>query len=290
MSDYTVFGWPAKANTYRITFLDDQGVETELVDSQEDTSYGYDSPDARSGLLLVYPNYDSGIGRPYTFPINEPPSLATIRWNTRTILNDVEAVEAVDIKYPDEPKWPDSELNNYIREAIGLFNTYLPRERVIETNIKDLRPATLGDYEQVLSVSYFREVVNEKQWVLIPRVGRLRARPHTIGWDYDGSHIQLYNVPSSARLEIRVSCKYPVPMNDRQPILVPKEDWDILYVYTQGKSMVRLEAQDAQLSRWKEEGSRRDNPIIPVGKYLMKDAIARLQDRKDPRGVRRYRT
>jgi hypothetical protein len=285
---HITYGWPATATTYAIEFWDiDRQITTVVQPAYTDSNILYASD--TQGLLLVHPLSGSNRLKPYTFPINDPPSLSSIRWMVRAALNDTETETGVDLKYPEAPKWPDTELDAYIREAIGLFNAYTQREVIIETKPELLREEALKRLSEVTSVSYYDDVARE--WIVIGRFVRRSTRPPSQHWDIVNGHLRLYGqYPKDLRLEISALAPYPVPQNDQSPLLIDREDWDILSIYTQGRAYQRLAGQSAQLDRWKEEGKRNDNPVTPIARMLLDQADRRIKDRRGPRPARRYRT
>lgn len=284
---YTTYGWPANPGGFSIEFWD--GRATDVVEPiYAQTTYSFGASPQVPGLLLVYPLAGTRRSRPYTFPVNDPASLSAIRWMVRTAVNDSSTVDGVDLTYPEAPKWPDREIDGYIREAIGLFNNYNRQEVIIESQVSLLRNDVLRRLSSISAVSYYDE--NVQEWIRLPRFVRRIAKGVPHYWDYVDGHLRLFgHLPLDPKLEIFGEAPYPTPMNDIDPILIERDDWDILSMYTQGRCYLRLAGQSAQLDRWKETGARNDNPIVPIARMLLSMAEQQMKDRHSARVVRRYR-
>jgi len=292
---YSVYRWPAGAPTHRIEFLDVVRKTVTLVEANHvTTTYRYGCHEDQAGILLVYPitspgpDYQNGQGRPYAFPINNPPSLATLRGMVREAMNDTTTETGIDLVYPDAPKWGDREIDNYVREGIGFINRFIQREVIIETTREHYRDDLITRAIEIVGVSFYD--TQTREWMSIPRFSRRGHRGTFHYWDLNAGRLALYGAyPPNVLMEIHMRMPYPIPMNDTQEILVDAEDWDILSIYAQAKCYTRLAGQSAQLDRWKEEGKRNDNPITPIACMLMQEAEKRIQDRRGPRSIRRYR-
>lgn len=286
---YTTYGWLAGAEAFDITFLNFlTKLESIVATAYTDNTLTYGASDEWPGLLLVYPVNDDHRSRPFVFPINTCPSVASVRWMVRDALNDVDSEDNVDVQYPQEPKWPDSELNSYIREAIGYYNTFDSQEYIIETDTQLIRSDMFRHVTDVLGVSYYD--TRTQQWLQITQAGRRGHRGRDKQWDMVSGMLRLYGAfEDPTRLEISVVAPYRVPVNDFQELTVPDQDWDILSLYAQARAYLRLAGQSAQLDRWKEEGRRNDNPITPVVKIIMTTLDERVRTRRGPRVIKRYR-
>lgn len=286
---YLTVGWPATAASYEIEFWDVARGTVKLVrEALREAQYTHAYQPDDSGLLLVYPMRPSGRAKPYSFPINEVPSLATLRWMVRAAVNDTLVLENVDMAYPEAPKWPDSEIDTYLREAIGLLNNFNQQDVVIETTGELLRPEVVRRLSQITQVAYYDDRANT--WIVLSRFSRRGPEGPSHSWDLVNGQLVLNGrLPRDLRLQISGLAPFPVPINDLQRLLVERDDWDLLSIYAQGRCYLRLAGQSAQLDRWKEEGKRNDNPITPVARLLMQDATNRMKDRRGPRSIRRYR-
>lgn len=296
---YTVYGWAPRTPTYRITFYDmDSADELVLETAYTEAMYSYDVPEDQRGMLVVYPQYtqpghaDVG-GRPFVFPVNDPASMATLRWQARASLNDTEVIDGVDVVYPTNPKWTDTELNTYIREVIGMFNIYTPPHERVNLTLAGARSWTPLVGQTVLAV-YMEDA---ESLVSIPRTSvrsRNRNRTKSVTWDLVGDTLKVFGgsrYSDETPIQVLVSGQYTVPLHDFDIVTIPRTDWDIVSLYVQGKATLRLATQSAQLDRWKEQGSRDDNPIFPIAKRLMNDAEERLRRRAwsaSRQALRRY--
>ncbi len=291
---YQTYAWPAITNNYQVSFFNClRQASTVISVSGSQNRISYDAPNDIPGLLVVTPVFSGGNGRPYTFPINNPPSLANIRWMVRDALADfAEKEDGVDVQYPETPKWSDDEINTQIREAIGLVNRYIRQEVIIETTVEKFRQDRMRDIQEINSVSFLNP--STEAMIETPRYSRralLRTRSgFDRYWDIVNGSLYIYGtLPDDAQLEISADIPYPTPLNDIQELQVDPIDWDVLTLYAQGKCLLRVAGQSAQLDRWKEEGRRNDNPVMPVARALLTEAQERIAARRGPRVVRRYR-
>ncbi len=289
---FNVYGWDSGSPSYDITFFDMvRGSSTVVSAGMTGVRAGYDSDDAVAGLLLVTPNESFGQKHPYAFPINNPPSLATIRWMVREALNDTESTTGIDVLYPTSPKFPDNEINVNIREAIGMINRYVRRPTILETTSNTLNRKMLESFHDVAAVSFYD--VNREVWQEIPKYSR-RTRTNTNVdryWEISAGGLRLVGSFSEGiKLQIEGETSYPVPLRDTDTLDIDPQDYDVLTLYAQGKCMLRVAAQSAQLDRWKEEGKRNDNPITPIAKMMLTEAEERIANRRGPRAVRRFRS
>jgi hypothetical protein len=307
MELYTTYGWPAVTRIYDLFFYNTVTRTSHAIDPDEITgsprpvrenryTMGTCSDDV--GLLYVYPVNESGKRlSPYTFPINNPASLSTLRWFIRAGLNDVETADAVDVQYPASPRWPDAEINMHIRDAIGLLNDYIPRDVTIELPYVEMTPDQARAFTQINDVSYYDMMF--QTWRVLDRVivrnaqnfRRYQKAEKTKYWELDDSGwIILHGMyPPETLLRVSGSGIYTKPLRDDEPIQVDPNDWDMITLYAQGRCYMRLAGQAAQLDRWKEDGKRNDNPILPIGRDFLKQAEQRMWDRRGPRAVRRFR-
>ena len=288
LTTYSV-GWPASSGVFDITLWDyELGVEKTLEEEFREHRYTVATRDNAPALLIVYPRRPTGRGTPFTFPLNDPPSLSSLRWQVRSGLNDVDDDPDLDFLYPESPKWSDRELNGHLREGIAELSNYMPNEVMIETSRSLLRPDVFRRITDVLGVRYYESQLNE--WVSLTRFSRRTARGPQQSWDWANNALVLHGrYPDDAKLEVHVSIPFVVPQNDLAALDIERDDWDIVSIYAQGRAYLRLAGQSAQLDRWKEEGKRNDNPITPIGRMLLEDASNRMRDRRGPRAIRRYR-
>ncbi len=286
---YAVYGWAATQSRYAIDFWDYLTKTTAVITTgQQQNQYAYNASDEQPGLLLVYPLVSGTRMRPYVFPINNAPSLATLRWMVRDTLNDTETEDGVDVKYPESPKWTDRELNAYLQEAINYYSNFDSAEYIIDTDTSLVTPTMFRSVKEVIDVSYYDNV--SKEWRLLQQSSRHGERGNHKSWEMSSGNLKLYGAfQDPTLLQIRVLVPYRVPVSDLQELTVPYDDWDILSLYAQAKAYIRLAGQSAQLDRFKEEGKRNDNPVTPIARMLMQQAESRLKDRRGPRVIRRVR-
>lgn len=287
---YAIYGWAATAKTYKVSFFDMLRRTTVPVSASiTKNTIAYDSDDRIPGILIVTPLFSGASAKPYTFPINNPPSLSNLRWTVRAALNDTEAADGVDYKYPETPKFPDSEIDTQLREAIGLINRYVRRPVILESRINILRQDVIAKFVDVTSVSIYNE--NTSLWTELPGNERRRHRnamTQSHSWEVVNGQLRIRgSLAEDSRIEVAGEMMYGQPFSDTDELEIDPIDYDILSIYAQGKCMLRIAGQSAQLDRWKEEGKRNDNPITPVAKLLLQEAETRISNRRSPRAARR---
>lgn len=295
----TWYGWNAITPSYEIEYMDFVTKETRiLAEDLHKNRFEVQVEEYAPGLLFVYPIWRGNRKKPFVFPINEPPALATMRWMVRTALNDTQEEEFVDYRLPDAPKWPDDELDSYLRESIGLFNSYFTKEEIWKGTIDGLRTSRFLHIKDILQLSHFDH--RRGNWAAIPRFGRRGLRRGTRdfhfdrfpdrSWDLSDEMITLYG-PFNGEDEVEMTYlrPYKLPYHDTDEIELERDLWDILSIYAQSRAYLRLAGQSAQLDRWKEEGRRDDNPLYKIARNLEVDARERLETRRAVVASKRYR-
>lgn len=78
-------------------------------------------------------------------------------------------------------------------------------------------------------------------------------------------------------------------VDDDTELTIPDVDLPLLMWFITATAMARVAAQDARLSRWKEEGSRSDSPLIPEHQWRMQQYHNGIAQRSKPRPRKLYR-
>src|SRR5450755_2514171 len=181
-------------------------------------------------------------------------------------------------------KWSDDEINGYVEEAINELSVIFPKEE--DTTITLLSPQIVGgqqvgvrayampiDCAQVRTVEYItidglvHLYLKEKPfrggestattYLGYPKLG-IMLQPMA-GRFYPG-HYDVYEntlfldwdpAGNGDTLHIRYAGRYPIPTDDATLFTVQPEDLELLSLYTQMKCWMRVEGQDASLSRWR---------------------------------------
>ena len=125
-----------------------------------------------------------------------------------------------------------------------------------------------------------------------PWKGGEHARSYTGHYDYRTGLLELdFSPAAGSYLVVRYLASRMIPPFDAARVDITREHAELIVLYACGKALVRVEGQDANLSRWKDEPGRRDdNPMInPSTRYFQayKGKINALLNK--PRFLRRSR-
>jgi hypothetical protein len=299
--DYVVaYGWPAIAPRVDIEYWDSTTHTMQVIaQSLAGNRFEFPTSEFNPGALLIYPIWKSDKRkRPYIFPVNDPPIVSTIRWKVRAALNDVQEEDLFDVRYPDTPKWPDSEIDGYIREAISNFNNYFQRDSIIHTTVADRAHDMPPDILNITRVIWYSTQQND--WFDLNKASdrgvqnnmyQTRRRMLALqSWDFEQGALILYGVfEPEDPLDLHVITRFHLPSGPLDPLDIDPEDFETVSIYAQAKAYFRLAGQTAQLDRWKEDGIRTDNPIYKVAVALMRQYEDRIGKRKQIVPLRRYR-
>jgi hypothetical protein len=216
--------------------------------------------------------------------------------------------------------WPDDEINEYITEAIGELNILFPIQAsesiMMQPPIVDTTDHTVGvrnynlpaDFYLLNTVEYVTNNGNlhlflkEKPWrggestatsyLGYPKLGILLS---PIAGRFYVGHYQVYqnqlqldfDPPGDGDyVNINYLGRRPIPTNDGDIISVNLEDMELLSLYTQMKCWLRIEVQDARLSRWRgnPDGANRDGlPTVKHWIQIKQLYDQRLNDRRENR-------
>lgn len=208
--------------------------------------------------------------------------------------------------------WPDDEINEYINEGLGELNLMFPLQE--STTITMLPPAVdshgyqvgvrnynlptdfyvLNTVEYVTNNGNLHLFLKEKPWrggestatsyLGYPKLGILLS---PIAGRFYVGHYQVYenqlqldfDPPGDGDyMNLNYLGRRSLPVNDGDIMSVTLEDMELLSLYTQMKCWLRIEVQDARLSRWRgnPDGANRDG--LPTVKHWLQ--IKQLYDQR----------
>jgi hypothetical protein len=233
-----------------------------------------------------------------TYVIGYVPCLGWLRQKVRMALADrADSASTVQLN------WPDDEINTYVREALGELNVRFPIESNTQITLQgpsvDQRGNIVGtsnyalpeDFYLLKTVEYvsangeLHYYLREKTWkggestatsfYGYPKLGILFSPMMMAGRIYPG-HYQVYEnqvqldwspAGDGDYLNLNYLGRRPLPTGDADILQCTVEDMELLSLYTQMKCWLRVEVQDARLSRWRgnPEGSTRDG--LPTVKH-----------------------
>lgn len=226
--------------------------------------------------------------------------------------------------------WPDDEINRYIWEGLGELNIRFPLEDNIQITLQgptiDSHNNTVGTSNYILPADFYliktveyvtangqlHYFLREKPWkggestatsfYGYPKLGILFSPTMMTGRLYPG-HYQIYEgqlqldwspAGDGDYLNVNYFGRRPLPTSDADILSCTVEDMELLSLYTQMKCWLRVEVQDARLSRWRgnPEGSQRDGlPTVKHWTQIKQLYNERVNDRLElrPRHLRLVR-
>lgn len=277
--------WMADPNATRWTIneMDPLGGLTVLAANLAVPFFTLTIDNTRQYLWLIQAQDDLGntVAEPIEIQFEPRVNLATIRTQVRNTINDVDG---------SQYRWPDDELNQYIREAIRDYTKYYTKttaafiqtqDQVRTYNIPDnflreirvdftdthgivaylKRKPWKGGDSNLTSSGYFSPYWKLGIYAMTP--GRRRT---AVGhYDIRDGQIELDFTPQGAATEsltVHYEARWTVPYSDLVSLDFPDEDLEVLVLYTCGKANLRVEEAEANLSRWgSERRNRADNPL-----------------------------
>lgn len=163
---------------------------------------------------------------------------------------------------PDAKRWSNDELLSYLDESVGMYSQLFP-----QTLEKEFTPDGFSNRFNVPDDLLDQWIT--MLWVILPTgssfevdggINRLREPERR--FEVVGQELVLNFIPASDTvIRIRYSGVYTIP--DSGDARIPAEDETLIYLYAVYLAWLKISAQDASLSRWREEGRRNDSPIIP---------------------------
>ncbi len=245
------------------------------------TSFTVTLDDTVAAVYAVRAYDGTNYGPRITITYMPPTTMASLRTKIRRELKD-----------PSGTKFDNAELGQYIEEAINDYSAHFPKEK---QTIIALDP-DLTDYQMpddTLMIQRVKVTDNDGNsrymkpraykagedirtnpatyWKLgINRLAPGTTRYYSGHYEYRDGWITLdFNPETGDTMTVDYGAYYPQPVFDGVPLEVPARDEELLILYVCGKATARIEWQDANLSRWKEKGSRDDSPLeLPYNKYF----------------------
>jgi|YNPMSStandDraft_1061717.scaffolds.fasta_scaffold44875_2 hypothetical protein len=291
-----VIGWSPDAPSYAVDWHSFRtGLTTNLATGLQTNRYEYEVddsvPDGESGLLLVIPEYETlpngtrRRGKPLTFPINNPPSRAELRWRIRRGLGDVVESPDVDMHYYASTKWSDDEVNALIAQSIGFLNKYVHKTVEWEATFEVARTSWANVMDTIVEVSLW----NRSRWVdIVPAQRRQSAIYRRPSWSVIAGRLDFsFYVAPETPVRIAGYSDFRVPRSDRDVFDVPQTYWDILDLHVRGSCLLRIAGETAQADRWREGMFRVENPPLVVARELLAEAESRARAAKSPKHQKR---
>lgn len=214
-----------------------------------------------------------------------------IAYRRRRTLQDIRDMVKSELKAPPG-RWQDTELDQYIREAISDYSLHFPRPQDLTVKLR----GGVRDYQmpqntvtvqrvEYITASGSTVYLKYRPWQpgesQVPSVSDIwklgvtatsasRGRQRLGHYDYRDGRLQIDFDPSSGDLlRVRYTARYPLPSVPAAHVDVPESDHELLVLYACGKASAQVELLSANLDRWREERRRDDNPLVdPTNRYF----------------------
>lgn len=287
------------ATTYQVSQLNANGSEDLLVETEE-TSYEVAIDDSTDHAFLIR----AWNGQYHSEPV-------TIVYTHAQTLGDLRDAIRAELKDPSKKKYTDTELENHLRDAVKDYSKRFPKplEMTLPLAAGQMRYALPESAVVVERVEYVAAtggslyLVN-RPWksgeadlgatgyVGMEKLGlhyNVRQSRVRLGhWDFRAPYLDIDFPPNQGdRLELRYGASYTVPPFAAVRIDVPAEDQEMLKLYAKGLATIRIEGQDANLSRWTEGQRRDDNPMTDMTNRYMNAYMQRVREKQDKPKMRR---
>lgn len=181
-------------------------------------------------------------------------------------------------------QWSDNLLDLYINDAIQDYSVHFPFEKTVSI----VTSASVQDYDwpddfmSVVRVEYPEGFLLRK---LKPKSGTViwpyLSFQYSYGYEDYGDQLHLLLVPDAGQaINVRYLAYRALPEDDEDDLDVPDRDMQLLRLYVMAECYARTAGQDARLSRWKDDGKRDDNPVLPLAKAYRKQYDDMVEQRK----------
>jgi hypothetical protein len=190
-----------------------------------------------------------------------------------TTLSDLRTKVRAFLKDDTTQKVDDTEMNDYIADAVMDYSRHFPRNLVatiaaaatIDVPV-DALPGHVVDMVEVGS-DIWTEVTFGK------------VRPTTGNyWYWRGDQIAFVVTPASSVI-LHYRGIYDIPSSDTDTITVPRSDEELLKIYVAAKYHQKVGTVAAKLDRFREKGTRDDNPLVTMYEVLMAEYHDKIAER-----------
>jgi len=292
------------AVSYRISFADATGTGETVVTTTTSTYYDAAVDELIDKAFFVRSYDGTYYGTPVVIPYYAPLTRTKVRNMIREEFQDKDSTAYT---------WEDAELNQYIEAAIDKYAIHFPLKKEL-TLTTSLNVKTYKIYDTVVAVNRVEyidddnisryllykpwkggeELIadNDSYWKLgVYRNGPSRTRQFLGHYDFSKGNLLLdFNPSANESLVVRYASYYVKPRFDAVQLDIPEHDIELIVLYACGKAAVRVEKQDATLSRWDETGRRDDNPLIKLSTRYFNAFDQGVKDRLNkPHFMRRTR-
>lgn len=203
----------------------------------------------------------------------------------RTLLADIRA-DLQDLSETN-PRYGDKLLWTYAKDAIRDYSLWFP----LRVDRLELVPV-MGKYP--LPQNYVEDIqvecpVNTLLERRRDRPGaRYAASPHY--YIIQGGNLYLAGSPSGVFLTYLAAHPVPTSETDLDFVLtIPDTDVELLRLYVKAKIQALTRGRQANLDRFKSNGQRDDNPLIPETQNLMEEYEKKISERIPGGSVTLYR-
>jgi hypothetical protein len=168
----------------------------------------------------------------------------------------------------DTPKYPDTLLRKYLREAVADYSQFLPLELVDVALAQD----TDNPKKFVLPADFIDDISVScpAGRYLEPRRGRLGTKvavsSRPLFYYTDGNHnLYLDADPGEDAVLLTYKALHPIPTSESEldfEFTIPDANMELIQLYIEGKVNTKIRNNQARLDRFKiGAGNRTDNPM-----------------------------
>lgn len=174
----------------------------------------------------------------------------------------------------DPYTWTDGELLNYANDGLDDYSQHFPREAVVEIALvqddteHDLPSAIMSPARNnVIAVELDEEYLPQVEFS--PGGGLSYGG---FGYAVWGNTLYLTSAPDvslDSTLAVYYYASHTRLAQAADVLTIPAGDEGLLLWFITAKALMRLSAEDARQSRWRDEGRRSDLPLIPEHRWRM---------------------
>jgi hypothetical protein len=205
-----------------------------------------------------------------------------------TLLADIRA-DLLDTS--DKPRWPDTALYTYVKDALRDYSTWFPRriDRLELAPFEGKYPLPT-DFIEDIQVECPIDTLLERR---LDRPGvRYRRHPYqttlVLYYLIQGGALYMTGTPlddfghpqETVHLTYLASHQVPANAVDINFVLtVPDSDIELIRLYVKAKVYGQMRSKTATLDRYKPVGDRQDNPLQPETEDLMGEYYIKIAQR-----------
>lgn len=204
---------------------------------------------------------------------------ATLRAKVRRQLNDTGAT----------PRWSNDLLLDYAVRAVEAYSEFFPLASTATPTAGDTAGQYIVDEEwEITGVSH--ETAADYEEFLEPLARGPGTAMHVYAEGYWQDGVTIYVTPTTLEdVKVAYTTCHTRPTTDNSVLTIPLKDEGLIEFHIYGMAMDSYVGRSALLDRWKEKGSRSDNPVIIASWNWKKEWSAQIGQRLSGRSVHLYK-